>query len=147
MDFADKQWFLGQFLPVGLPLKHCLTLLLLATSISAQSVGTSTVSILDSPNFSSQRDCAQQCFGGGCGVCHDLAGSLDCPIPYLDACICRSDLTSSALSILSSCVCLDCQYNSADLETALGVYTSCGSYDNACWHRNGRRLIWQSRPR
>jgi hypothetical protein len=122
MDFADNQWFLGPFSPVGFSLKYYLTILLLATSISAQSGDAGTVSILNAPNFSSQRDCAQQCFGGSCGVCHDLAGSLDCPIPYLNGCFCRSDLTSSALSILSSCVWFDCQYNSVDLETALGIY-------------------------
>jgi hypothetical protein len=120
------RWCLRLFQSIQISAKCSLMLLLLATSLQTQAVntGTGTVSILNAPGFSTQRVCAQQCFGGSCGFCAiDLAQQIGCPFPGIDSCLCRTDLTSSALSILSSCVWRDCNFNAADISAALGIYS------------------------
>jgi hypothetical protein len=92
----------------------------------AQNTFTGTVSIGDAPGFSSQRQCASNCFGVGlgCPSCQLLFLQLSCPNPPMNACFCRQDLTSSALSMISTCVQSNCNYDSVDLQTALGIYST-----------------------
>ena len=77
-------------------------LFLLSSPILAQ-YDPGTVSLLSEAAYSDQRQCATVC-NGGCGVCQDIGYNLGCPGPYENSCYCRTDLTSSALTLISNCV-------------------------------------------
>jgi hypothetical protein len=102
-----------------------------ATCCVAQNTDPSgTYSIPDLPAYSSQRVCAQGCMGP-CyafgSVCDNLPGILQCPAPYYNSCFCRTDLSSSATSWISQCVFSGCNFDNADVQTALELYSSyCG---------------------
>jgi CFEM domain len=87
---------------------------------SAQNASPGTITIQNSPSFSSQRQCAQECFTGEWGG--DLG--LGCPSPIENACYCRADLVSSAIYTLSSCVYNGCSLNANDVQTAIGLYST-----------------------
>jgi hypothetical protein len=74
--------------------------------------------------YSVQRLCVQECIwfglpGGGPG----LPGILSCAQPYSDSCMCRTDLTASAISYLSTCVNSLCSSNTVDVSNAVSLYT------------------------
>jgi len=118
MDFAANKWIPGPFKIFEHLLKGCTILLVLASFVSADG----TVSINNIPAYSSQRACVQHClFQGGF---NDLGGSLDCPAPLLDSCICRTDLAFSVSSFLSTCVSSGCTSDTVDIGNALSIYTT-----------------------
>jgi hypothetical protein len=97
------------------------TLLLLSflPLISAQ--GSFTLTSLAA--YTSLRACADPCFyANGYG----LVNILSCGAPYQDACVCRTDLTASGSTFLSSCVTSSCS-NTNDVTSAVSLY---GSYCN-----------------
>jgi len=87
---------------------------------SAQNTSPGTITIQDSPIFSSQRGCAQECFTGEWGG--DLGSG--CPSPIENACYCRPDLAPSAIYTLSSCVYNGCNENANDVQTAISLYSA-----------------------
>ena len=95
------------------------TLLLLSflPLISAQ--GSFTLTSLAA--YTSLRACAYQCFGA-----YGLVYDLQCGNPYQDSCVCRTDLTASASTYLSSCVTSSCS-NTNDVTSAVSLY---GNYCN-----------------
>jgi hypothetical protein len=118
MDFTANQRLPR---PFELSLKSCIILLALVSFVS----GDGSVSIANSPEFSSQRICVQQCVWCTALNCYDLAYDLGCPDnPPFDSCFCRTDLTSSALSIISSCANRACSMHSVDVSNALSLYSS-----------------------
>ena len=98
-----------------LSLAHGFALFLLAALISAD--GTFTITTL--PAYTSQRVCAQDCFFQ---FGWNLPNALGCQSPYLDSCVCRTDLTSSGSSILNSCINNACSSNSNDISSAESLY-------------------------
>jgi hypothetical protein len=90
-------------------------LVFLASLISAD--GTFTITAF--PAYTSQRVCAQGCFYN---YGFNLPNAIGCQSPYLDSCVCRTDLTSSGSSILSTCVNSACSSNSNDLSSAESIY-------------------------
>ena len=109
-----------QHLSLLLPL-----LFLLSSPILAQ-YDPGTVSLFTEPAFSGQRSCLTACYGGpGCLFCtQDIAHDLGCPEPYENSCFCRTDLVSSALAMISTCVWSVCTQDEIDLSTALYLYSS-----------------------
>jgi hypothetical protein len=109
-----------------LPLRSYITLLILASFVSADG----TVTLFSLPAYTSQRACAQLCFSGCiyCGIGPWTAGLMNavgCDLPFLDSCMCRTDLFSSAEGYLSTCVSSACSSDSVDINSALSIY---GSY-------------------
>jgi hypothetical protein len=98
-------------------LQSLAAVLLFLSLVSAD--GTFTISSLAA--YSSQRVCAQGCFFGGFW---NLPYALACQSPYLDSCACRTDLASSASSILSSCINNACSSNTNDIVSAESIYSS-----------------------
>jgi hypothetical protein len=74
--------------------------------------------------FGSLRVCAQACLGPGLWIYNDLPAGLDCPSPILNACVCRTDLASSASSLLTSCANQGCSSNPADVSSVVSLYNS-----------------------
>jgi hypothetical protein len=72
--------------------------------------------------FGYLRVCAQGCLG--LGPYSYLPAVLDCPSPILNACVCRTDLASSASSALTSCVNQGCSSNPADVSSVVSLYNS-----------------------
>ncbi|EPS37737.1 hypothetical protein H072_8535 [Dactylellina haptotyla CBS 200.50] len=88
---------------------------------------TAPVSIWDEPVWSSQRNCAQYCFGLttlGPGFYTDAIGSaLGCPgNPAQNGCWCRKDLTETGILHLSRCILSECASNTVDVESATSLY-------------------------
>jgi hypothetical protein len=116
-----KPWMAFKF-----PLPSYITLLILASFVSADG----TVTLYSLPAYTSQRACAQLCFYGCiyCGIgpwTAGIRGAVGCDLPFLDSCMCRTDLFSSASGYLSTCVSSACSSNSVDVNSALSIY---GSY-------------------
>jgi hypothetical protein len=99
-------------------------------SVAQNTDPSGTYSLPSLPGYSSQRICAQACMGP-CdyfgSACDNLPGILQCPSPYYNSCFCRTDLSAMATSYISQCVFNGCNADTADVQTALGLYTSyCG---------------------
>jgi hypothetical protein len=121
MRLATPPW-----IAFTLPLRSYITLLILASFVSADG----TVTLYSLPGYTSQRACAQLCFYG-CNYCGEgpwtagLIGAVGCAQPFLDSCMCRTDLFPSASGYLSTCVSSACSSDSVDVNSALSIY---GSY-------------------
>lgn len=101
-----------------------LILLLALLSLAHANYDTSVVTITSLGSFSLQRQCAQICIGNE----FLFAYQLGCTSPALNGCFCRSDLGSSASTILSSCLAVLTCSDAADRSSAMGVYNEyCGS--------------------
>jgi hypothetical protein len=87
-----------------------------------------TVSIDDVPQYSSQRPCAISCFYLGAFKGPDaLAMAIGCdPETITNECLCRSDLQDNADTALRHCVSSKCGSNSLDIGSATSIY------DNYC---------------
>jgi hypothetical protein len=121
MRLATPPW-----IAFTLPLRSYITLLILASFVSADG----TVTLYSLPGYTSQRACAQLCFYGCnyCGIGPWTAGlinAIGCAQPFLDSCMCRTDLFPSASGYLSTCVSSACSSDSVDVNSALSIY---GSY-------------------
>jgi hypothetical protein len=105
--------------------------LLAMFSVAQNTDPSGTYSLPALPAFSSQRACATGCMGpcdAFIAVCDNLPGILQCPWPYYNSCFCRTDLSAIATSFISQCVFSGCNANTADVQTALGLYSSyCGA--------------------
>ncbi|KAF2117111.1 hypothetical protein BDV96DRAFT_644545 [Lophiotrema nucula] len=80
-----------------------------------------TLSLVDDPGLSQQRDCVQKCLDGGGYDGDTLWYELGCTN---DSCFCREDLRPSASSIVKSCLVtkwLSCT-QSADYSAAISIY-------------------------
>jgi hypothetical protein len=98
--------------------------------------GQVTVSILEDPSFTTQRLCVQACvWGNGVDGPSDVGDpnpwimeySLQCPVQeftYQNSCFCRPDLSSIALSYISTCVSSLCTADTTDVSNAVSVYTA-----------------------
>jgi hypothetical protein len=116
--------------------KPCYFLIVL-TSLFRVIAGQSSVSIYEVPSFTSQRICVQGCvwgqvdFGAATGglVQPYIMGDsvLQCPEnanSYQNSCFCRPDLSSVALSYISTCVSSWCTADTTDVNNAVSVYTA-----------------------
>lgn len=88
-------------------------------------------SIGNVPAYSSQRACAQYCFGDSVnGAAWRIAEKLNCvdepPSAITNECICRTDLQAGADAYLSQCVNTQCSQNTMDITAAVSIY------DNYC---------------
>jgi hypothetical protein len=78
-----------------------------------------TVSITQFPAFSTQRYCVQECiYSGRTNGAPPLPRSLSCKQPYSDSCMCRTDLASSASSLLADCINSACSDSPPDVTSA-----------------------------
>jgi len=102
-------------------LVSCYILVFGFTSIAA-SQEPPTWSIQSASAFSLLRVCAQGCLG--LGPYSYLPALLDCPSPILNACVCRTDLASSASSLLTNCANQGCSSNPADVSSVVSLYSS-----------------------
>jgi hypothetical protein len=105
----------------------------LASSLITPVTPDGSVTITNEPYYSLLRPCAQQCMW--CGQywlqnCPALGinNILTCG---LDSCYCRTDLQSSALSYITSCVLSGCSGDSVDLTQGLSLYSGYCSIDGA----------------
>jgi hypothetical protein len=117
---------------------HCkpYSFLIVLTSFFRVIAGQSSVSINDDPSFTSQRICVQGCvwgqvdFGAATGIVQPyIMGSnvMQCPEnanSYENSCFCRPDLSSVALSYISTCVSSWCTADTTDVSIAVSVYTA-----------------------
>jgi len=117
------------FTPLRNPFQHLsflLPLLFLLSSPILANYDPGTVSLFSEAAYSDQRQCVTNCNGlpGLCIWCQNIGNMLGCSSPYKNSCYCRTDLTSSALSMISTCVWTGCSQNEDDLSTALYLYSS-----------------------
>jgi hypothetical protein len=108
----------------------------LTIALDQSSEAASTVSITAQPAFSSVRPCVQHCMF--CGEywlvnCPGSAIGLNNVLSDngLDALYCRTDLTSTASSYLTSCIYSGCATNTVDLEDGLSLYKGYCHIDGA----------------
>jgi hypothetical protein len=74
--------------------------------------------------YSIQRNCVQDCIWDGTpGGGPNLPQYLSCAQPFSDSCICRTDLSASAINYLTSCVNSVCSGNTVDVSNAVSLYT------------------------
>jgi hypothetical protein len=105
-----------------------LLLYLLVGTTAGQQDG--LVTIYENPNFSSLRQCAQNCFVITQVSTRDLLGpKMRCSISTVKSsklamnnCYCRPDLRTDAHDFISSCVSTKCPFNENDIVTAQFVY-------------------------
>ncbi|OCL01288.1 hypothetical protein AOQ84DRAFT_404163 [Glonium stellatum] len=84
-----------------------------------------TVSITQFPAFSTQRYCVQECiYSGRTNGAPPLPWSLSCNQPYSDSCMCRTDLASSASSMLADCINSACSDSPPDITSAQSLYSA-----------------------
>lgn len=84
-----------------------------------------TVSITQFPAFSTQRYCVQECiYSGRTNGAPPLPRSLSCKLPYSDSCMCRTDLASSASSLLADCISSACSDSPPDVTSAQSLYSA-----------------------
>jgi protein involved in ribonucleotide reduction len=96
---------------------YCSTATLSTTSAAATAVNT-TVSIASSNAYATQRPCVQDCImGASNGI------DVRCGNPLLNSCFCRADLQSSAVYQVSSCVSVNCNGATTDINNAISLYT------------------------
>jgi hypothetical protein len=82
-----------------------------------------TVSLAQLTVYSVQRFCLQECiWQGRTDGGPALPQYLSCPQPYSDSCLCRTDLTVTASSFLTSCVSHYCAGNTVDISNAASLY-------------------------
>jgi hypothetical protein len=97
---------------------------------------TATVTIARDPAWIAEHECGQKCVwinSGHIGAeAHpDIVLFIDCSLPYLNACLCRSDLGVAVTSFLSSCVSSRC--NAASIpNTAAEITTAVSIYNQYC---------------
>jgi hypothetical protein len=110
------------------PTHHFLTcfsqpfLILIYIVSFAYASGTITIESLVA--YSVQRACVQDCIWGGTpGGGPNIPEYLSCPQPFSDNCLCRTDLSASAINYLTSCVNSVCSGNTVDLSNAVSLYT------------------------
>lgn len=113
-----------------------LTLLPLSIYVNAQDSSlTATVSINKDPGWITERDCGKKCVWidtGHYGSPNtDIVMHINCGAPYLNACLCRTDLGASVTTFLSSCVSSRCQSDGiSDYTTE--VFTAVSLYSHYC---------------
>ena len=78
-----------------------------------------TVSIASSNAFIIQRPCVWGCIMGASN-----GSDLGCGGPLLNSCFCRADLQSSALYQVSSCVSVNCNGTTTDINNVISLYTA-----------------------
>ena len=78
-----------------------------------------TVSIASSNAFITQRPCVQGCIMGASN-----GSDLGCGSPLLNSCFCRASLQSSALHQVSSCVSVNCNGTTMDINSVISLYTA-----------------------
>jgi protein involved in ribonucleotide reduction len=92
-----------------------------AANTTATNSGTEndpTVSITSSNAYATQRPCVQDCImGASNGI------DVGCGNPLLNSCFCRADLQSSAVYQVSSCVSVNCNGATTDINNAISLYT------------------------
>jgi protein involved in ribonucleotide reduction len=107
---------------------YCSTATLSMTSATATVANTTatnsgvekgpTVSITSSNSYATQRPCVQGCImGASNGI------DVGCENPLLNSCFCRADLQSSVLYQVSSCVSVNCNGGTTDINNAISLYT------------------------
>ncbi|GAW15882.1 hypothetical protein ANO14919_053040 [Xylariales sp. No.14919] len=99
---------------------HLLLTLLFLIHLAASE----SVSITRVPEYSSQRPCAQGCFGGGIfTVAGALANGIGCDYHNpQNECVCRLDLQDTADGYLQNCVSRECSANTLDTNSAVSIY-------------------------
>ena len=102
----------------------CLLAFYCSAALAFLSTGTVTIALLT--EFQGLRQCARDCLYYGHG---DLGEQLECGddglhTPYLNTCLCRTDLTSDGSSYLTDCINDGCTSNSADLSDAISIWNS-----------------------
>ncbi|KAI0972792.1 hypothetical protein F4678DRAFT_429374 [Xylaria arbuscula] len=87
-------------------------------------VAAESVTINQAPAYSSQRPCAQNCFGGGIyTVAGAVAYNIGCDYHNpQNECVCRPDLQNNADAYIQSCVDNECSENSLDVNSAISIY-------------------------
>src|SRR5271170_327339 len=77
-----------------------------------------TVSIASSNAFITQQPCVRGCImGASNGI------DLGCGSPLLNSCFCRADLQSSVLYQVSSCISVNCNGTTTDINNVILLYT------------------------
>lgn len=105
-------------------------LLSLSILLSLPLLAVATVpSIGNVPAYTSQRACAQSCFGDNVnGAAWVIAEHVDCtyddPRAISNECICRIDIQPSADAWLSQCVNTQCSQNTVDIISAVSIYNA-----------------------
>jgi len=102
-------------------LHHHLWLLSILSHVLSQDLAHQSISIWTGPDIINLRVCAQPCFSGDWGV----YGFLSCDE---NNCLCRPDLSSSALSYVSSCIGYLCSLDGDTTDIAMGT----SYYDEYC---------------
>ena len=109
---------------------YCTCLLAFYCSAALAVLSTGTVTITSLTEFQGLRQCARDCLYYGHG---DLGEQLECGddglhTPYLNTCLCRTDLTSDGSSYLTSCINDGCTSKRVDLLGAISVWNSYCSF-------------------
>ncbi|KAH0536056.1 hypothetical protein FGG08_007037 [Glutinoglossum americanum] len=81
-----------------------------------------TASIVSTTEYLLQLSCVQNCIWHQ-GAYDDVVDYIGCGHPYLNGCVCSSDLASSATSFLSSCISASCVSKPDAITHALSVYS------------------------
>ncbi|KAI0505846.1 hypothetical protein F5B22DRAFT_494157 [Xylaria bambusicola] len=97
---------------------------LITSILLLQLAASESVTITRLPAYSSQRPCAQQCFGGGIFTAAGaLAYGIECEYRNpQNECVCRPDLQDQAEAYLQTCVDRGCTANSLDTNSAVSIY-------------------------
>ena len=98
-----------------------LPLVYILSIFSEPALSDSKVSILSTDPYEAQRKCVQFCLWHP-GATDDLMPYIGCTSPWLNECLCRSDLASSASYFLTSCVNKGCSSAPQDVSRAVSVY-------------------------
>ena len=104
-------------------------ILLALAPVLALADSTAVVTIKNTPSYQAQRACVQNCLWHS-GSTDDLLPAIGCTAPWLEVCMCRVDLASSASSFLASCVNKACNTAPVDVANAVSLYNSYCSRDN-----------------
>jgi hypothetical protein len=83
--------------------------------------------IFNTPNYTQQQTCLQNCFMNYGDNGSKLPGYLGCAwdgSKFLDACVCRADLAQLASAFLTKCVSSACSLYPADVPSAISLYNS-----------------------
>ncbi|KAI1304454.1 hypothetical protein F5Y03DRAFT_170219 [Xylaria venustula] len=98
--------------------------LLIVIPLLFRLVAAESVTIARAPAYSSQRPCAQECFGGGIyTVAGALAYNIGCDYHNpQNECVCRPDLQNNADAYIQSCVDSECSANTLDVNSAVSIY-------------------------
>ena len=113
---------------ISLYIVYCSTAMLSTASATATATSTTptnssvendpTVSIASSNAYATQPPCVQACItGAGNGI------DVECGNPFLNSCFCHVDVQSSAVYQVSSCVSVNCNGATTDINNAISLYT------------------------